>query len=261
MATLFGTPTPGNFASDAPGWTLGSTIVCAVGANPAVRGRWYMPSGITGTVGYRIYNDGTGALLKSGTFPSLATGWQETDTFATPLEVSGLTITACVFTSASGHYPFDLGIWPVSSGNLTGTGGRNTGSGDVFPGTTTTACYYVDVVVEAPSSDATFAVTLPASIIAMIGGNTADATFALTLPAIEALGTVGTTSPEGVGPIGSSGWWGLLAIGREAAQEDRMERERIPIACPSDGEPLRQGPGGVLYCTFDGWQYPRDDVR
>lgn len=34
-----------------------------------------------------------------------------------------------------------------------------------------------------------------------------------------------------------------------------------PVACPNDGEPLRQGPPhtpGVLYCPFDGWQYPRD---
>lgn len=34
-----------------------------------------------------------------------------------------------------------------------------------------------------------------------------------------------------------------------------------PVACPNDGEPLRPGPAaemGVLYCPFDGFQYPRD---
>ena len=34
-----------------------------------------------------------------------------------------------------------------------------------------------------------------------------------------------------------------------------------PVACPRDGEPLRLGPPsqpGVLYCPYDGWQYPRD---
>jgi hypothetical protein len=34
-----------------------------------------------------------------------------------------------------------------------------------------------------------------------------------------------------------------------------------PMACPNDGEPLRQGPpsdGNILYCPFDGWKYPDD---
>lgn len=32
----------------------------------------------------------------------------------------------------------------------------------------------------------------------------------------------------------------------------------VPVACPNDGEPLRTGPDGILFCPYDGWQFPRD---
>lgn len=50
-------------------------------------------------------------------------------------------------------------------------------------------------------------------------------------------------------------WEELLAIGREAADERRAELSAPPQACPDCGEPLRGGPGGVLFCLFDGWQW------
>lgn len=50
-------------------------------------------------------------------------------------------------------------------------------------------------------------------------------------------------------------WEQLLAIQREAAEEIRAELAAPPQACPNDGEPLREGPGGVLFCTYDGWQW------
>ncbi len=31
-----------------------------------------------------------------------------------------------------------------------------------------------------------------------------------------------------------------------------------PTACPNDGEPLQRGHGAILFCLFDGWQWPRD---
>lgn len=48
-------------------------------------------------------------------------------------------------------------------------------------------------------------------------------------------------------------WEELLAIGREAADEQRAELSAPPQACPNDGEPLRSGPDGTLFCPFDGW--------
>lgn len=78
---------------------------------------------------------------------------------------------------------------------------------------------------------------------------------------------------------GTGGWLQLLQILREegaitrAVVEDPFEihlheadyrssgppltapAPSRPLACPNDGEPLSLGPNGVLYCTFDGWQY------
>jgi hypothetical protein len=53
----------------------------------------------------------------------------------------------------------------------------------------------------------------------------------------------------------------LLATLREQAQLESYYRTAPPVACPRDGEPLRQGPpgaGAILYCPFDGFTYPDD---
>ncbi len=50
-------------------------------------------------------------------------------------------------------------------------------------------------------------------------------------------------------------WEQLVDILREAADERRDEHARRPVACPNDGEPLRDGPNGELFCPFDGWKY------
>ena len=50
---------------------------------------------------------------------------------------------------------------------------------------------------------------------------------------------------------GSNGWWTYLNILKEV----RTGANRKPlVACPNDGEPLREGPNGVKFCPFDGWQ-------
>ena len=48
-------------------------------------------------------------------------------------------------------------------------------------------------------------------------------------------------------------WEQLVNMRREAAAEREAERTARPVACPNDGEPLREGPDGRLYCPFDGW--------
>lgn len=63
------------------------------------------------------------------------------------------------------------------------------------------------------------------------------------------------------------GWWGLLDIRKQAQEEFDTWADRPPMACPNDGEPLRQAPtadsgsSDELYCPFDGWRYPRDYIR
>jgi hypothetical protein len=49
-------------------------------------------------------------------------------------------------------------------------------------------------------------------------------------------------------------WEQLISIGHEAAEEAAAEQARPPIACPNDGEPLKTGPEGQLFCPFDGWR-------
>ncbi len=48
-----------------------------------------------------------------------------------------------------------------------------------------------------------------------------------------------------------SGWDGLLSILREAAQTAAAERDAPLAACPVDGEPLKTGPDGGLFCPWD----------
>lgn len=53
----------------------------------------------------------------------------------------------------------------------------------------------------------------------------------------------------------------LLSTLKEQAAYENYYRSAPPTACPNDGQPLQGGPPsepGVLFCSFDGWQYPRD---
>ena len=50
----------------------------------------------------------------------------------------------------------------------------------------------------------------------------------------------------------SGGWWSLLTV--ERLSRDPVYRQPRVLSCPNDGEPLRTGPDGQLYCTFDGYR-------
>lgn len=55
--------------------------------------------------------------------------------------------------------------------------------------------------------------------------------------------------------------WDLYSTLIEQAAYVSYYKSQPPVACPRCGEPLRQGPPqdpAVLYCKFDGWQFPRD---
>lgn len=49
-------------------------------------------------------------------------------------------------------------------------------------------------------------------------------------------------------------WHQLLDIYADAAADRQAEAATPPAACPNDGEPLKTGPDGGLYCPFDGWR-------
>jgi hypothetical protein len=52
-----------------------------------------------------------------------------------------------------------------------------------------------------------------------------------------------------------AGWYGLLEISQEAKAMAVEFEAAPPLACPNDGEPLRSGPHGELYCPFDGYRW------
>lgn len=57
-------------------------------------------------------------------------------------------------------------------------------------------------------------------------------------------------------------WYQLLGIRKEQAMEARYDKQRVPAACPNDGEPLEPGPTpGTLHCKYDGYLWPRDGRR
>ena len=53
-------------------------------------------------------------------------------------------------------------------------------------------------------------------------------------------------------------WQQLVSILEEAREVDAQEAAKTPVECPNDYTTLQTGPGGVLFCPWDGWQYPGD---
>lgn len=55
--------------------------------------------------------------------------------------------------------------------------------------------------------------------------------------------------------------WDLYSTLQEQAAYAEFYKSQPPVACPRDGTPLLEGPAGqpgVLFCPFDGFQYPDD---
>jgi len=50
-------------------------------------------------------------------------------------------------------------------------------------------------------------------------------------------------------------WDQLTAISQEARDLKRQQDQQPPVACPNDGEPLKPGPHGGLYCSFCKYRY------
>jgi hypothetical protein len=59
---------------------------------------------------------------------------------------------------------------------------------------------------------------------------------------------------------------GVMGYDLLSTLQDQVQRYQYyatvpPMACPNDGTGLLSGPvtePGILFCPFDGWQYPRD---
>ena len=53
-------------------------------------------------------------------------------------------------------------------------------------------------------------------------------------------------------------WEQLTAMIQEARDIDQNDRSTAPTSCPNDHTALREGPGGKLYCPWDGLVWPDD---
>lgn len=176
------------------------------------------------------------------------------------------------------------------AGNTTATVAANASTAGVSPGaggaaaTVAANAATAGVAPAGGNAGATIAASSSAAGVSPAGGNTAAtvaanvATAGLGVNAGNATVTVtaydATVSTPGTAPAGHAGvtvtaydatvtatptvatgggWWDLLSIAREARALAEQERTRRPVACPNDGEPLTEGPGGVLHCRYDGW--------
>jgi len=52
-------------------------------------------------------------------------------------------------------------------------------------------------------------------------------------------------------------WEQLQVILDQRRRDYAADRAEPPVACPNDGTPLVES-RGILFCTFDGYQWPRD---
>ena len=71
---------------------------------------------------------------------------------------------------------------------------------------------------------------------------------------LDGTGALAGTTSRSTASTGGS-WYGLKAVLDDARAMHEEERSRPPVACPNDGEPLRTGPNGILYCPYDGWRW------
>lgn len=108
------------------------------------------------------------------------------------------------------------------------------------------------------SVDGVLAASAPAAVAALTGTATNGGLLAGIAPAAVAA-LAGTATPAASGTPG--GWYTYLSVLAEARALALADRNTPPAACPNDGEPLRDAGRGVLFCPYDGWQYPRDWVR
>ena len=53
-------------------------------------------------------------------------------------------------------------------------------------------------------------------------------------------------------------WEQLTSMIKEAADIDQKDRSTKPTSCVSDYTPLREAPGGVLFCPWCGLKWPED---
>jgi hypothetical protein len=237
---------------------------------------WYVPATLSGDNHYILaYKDGDSDTPRASKLISpIAGAGLQRFLFDTPVAVTGgSNYIACVLTM---RYVFTSGYtFPHTDSRLTTDKflfKATTADSAKIPDGATALNFHISPVVSftvenhnvtcsaalslAPAAAATKGAS--ATVAAALGLATAESGHKLNA-SVSAAGllsfalSVVTTSPEAAARTGS--WYGLLSILEEAAAEQAWQQQRTPMACPNDGEPLRTGPDGTLYCPYDGWRW------
>ena len=152
--SLFTTTQAPTAANSANGSTLPYTVGVRFSSNRAGKVtaiRYYATSANTGTT-VSLWNATGGTRLATATTTGTGTGWR-TATFATPVNITAGASYVASYYAPAGRFPQTSGTFSsaVTTGPLTvpASGSRNllSGNSNTFPTTTSTANYWVDVLV------------------------------------------------------------------------------------------------------------------
>lgn len=282
--TAFGAGAPAGIAygADTSAYTLATAFKVTSAGLSLTKGRIYLSSNsgaITaanvlsaGDLQFGLFPQTDGAFSAKGAMTPLLTtavtvssltmdAWNEA-TLVSPYALTNGTVYYASWLLPAGRYSYvagtfaaDLTVGPITcpAGDsqvpglgLVANGGFVGGGGSLAPVNTGGSTWYgIDVEVSDGGTTQTGTGTL-AVTDALTG------TGVVTRTAEGALSVAATLAGSGIAstPAATGSWWGLVSIARESARNSEAE----PTACPNDGEPLRSGPRGELYCPFDGWR-------
>lgn len=115
-------------------------------------------------------------------------------------------------------------------------------AGTTGPATGSLQLVSTTITLAGTTGPAAGAMAFAPPITIVVGGTTGAATGALVVRL------------EGEVEERPGSWYQLLDVTRDWRQREAEYALLPPVACPNDGEPLRTGPDGGLYCPYDGWR-------
>lgn len=280
--TLFGQAgAPGSAAADTSNYTMGVQFKVSQ-AGCTLTGVWFNSATGAASVPSQIaLFTAAGTLVHSETASwsgAAASGWVRAAFASPPSLTSGTNYVAAVFDIGGGNWYSATGAYwstgagsggitngplsaPNNAGAVNGQSVFNQGGALFFPSSSFNATnYWVDpeVTTAGVNHNATASLTVtPSFSAARTRGRYRTGALTVT-PSLSASGKVAAPPPK------AGSWWGLDTVFKQSRQEFEAYASRPPMACPHDGEPLRNAPatasgsGVQLYCKYCGWQYPRD---
>lgn len=256
----------------------GGPITLGTYFTPAVDGtithiRWYFPAsaqaGGVAVIGALFRTSDQTKIGADVNFanPGTPSAWNQV-ALASPVAVTGGATYVTAVRVASRYVATTGGAspWPFSNGDLSAAGNagkfKDATATPEYPETVFNAgCYFVDVVFEAggaPSGVSPAGLAVPVTFGSPTLSIPTASPTGLAVPVsfgqVEVGPTEGGNTPDPPADTTANGWFGLLAISKEAQAMFRESEKEMahPVACWHDGEPLVDG-----HCSYCGRVYPR----